>query len=158
VQAGVSRPWEELLAQAISAAQSHPLETDLLLAFKRRRSPPKVLAARLRPAPMQPQASSLPLGLGEGSGSYLVTGGLGGVGSAVVDWLIDAQHVRPERIVICTRRQVGAGHRRGAKVVTVDVGDRRALLGCEELRSLADVAGIFHLAGVLDDGVLRYTN
>jgi NAD(P)-dependent dehydrogenase (short-subunit alcohol dehydrogenase family) len=79
---------------------------------------------------------------------------MGGVGSAVVDWLLDAQHVKPSQIVICTRRQPKTAHSRGVTVVAVDVSDRQALLSCDALRRIPDVAGIFHLAGVLDDGIV----
>jgi nucleoside-diphosphate-sugar epimerase len=72
---------------------------------------------------------------------------MGGVGSALVNWLIDAQAVTPSQIVILTRRSLDTPHQRGATVVTVDVSNQEALLNCSALREMADVAGIFHLAG-----------
>jgi len=108
--------------------------------------------------------------------SYIITGGLGGVGLALVDWLVDVQQVEPCNIVILTRRQqagvskcqtLGECHvrrqeefdgrakgPRGATVIQADVSDKLALLGNKALEQLSDVAGIFHLAGVLDDGLI----
>lgn len=49
-----------------------------------------------------------------------------------------------------------ATHPRGATMVVVDVSDQRALLSSSVLAKLdpSRVRGIFHLAGVLDDGLL----
>ena len=96
-------------------------------------------------------------------GAYLVTGGLGGLGLAVADWLADrgARH-----LVLAGRRlpqgaaldSVAALRRRGVSVRTpsLDVAD-----AAEVARALAVIAregpplrGIVHAAGILDDGVL----
>ena len=92
-------------------------------------------------------------------GTYLVTGGLGGIGLLVVRWLIEhgAGHV-----VIASRRG-GAGQealldelRSGATGVTAvacDSGDRAALarLWSDVLPGLPPLRGIIHAAGVLAD-------
>ena len=170
-----------LMEQAVHAALRCPDETDVLVQFGRRSSrrrsaaAPTVLVARLQPCPL----SQIPASIGPADGafvhdaSYIITGGLGGVGLALVDWLVDVQQVDPCNIVILTRRQqavvskcqtLGECHvrrqeefdgrvgPRGATVIQADVSDRSALLGNKALVQLSDVAGIFHLAGVLDDG------
>jgi aryl carrier-like protein len=96
-------------------------------------------------------------------GTYLVTGGLGGIGLAVAGWLADrgARHV-----VLASRRRPddesrGALERltsRGVDVraESVDVGDAGALGAL--LRKIAStmppLRGVFHAAGVLDDGLI----
>jgi myxalamid-type polyketide synthase MxaB len=96
-------------------------------------------------------------------GAYLVTGGLGGIGLKVAHWLADRG---AKNLVLVgrsaasadARRQLDALEKAGVRVVTrsVDVGDRSALAALvEEIRrDLGPLRGIFHLAGVLDDGVL----
>ncbi|WP_143134710.1 beta-ketoacyl reductase, partial [Burkholderia ubonensis] len=96
-------------------------------------------------------APALPDGaLGAAGGPYLVTGATGGVGRALVDWLIDEQQVPPDRIVALCRS--GACAPRGVRAVSVDLDDARALDAA--LESIDAVEGIFHLAGVLDDGLI----
>ncbi|KVL62023.1 type I polyketide synthase [Burkholderia ubonensis] len=96
-------------------------------------------------------APALPDGaLGAAGGPYLVTGATGGVGRALVDWLIDEQQVPPDRIIALCRS--GACAPRGVRAVSVDLDDARALDAA--LESIDAVEGIFHLAGVLDDGLV----
>ncbi|WP_431825738.1 alpha/beta fold hydrolase [Burkholderia sp. F1] len=96
-------------------------------------------------------APALPAGaLGAAGGPYLVTGATGGVGRALVDWLIDEQQVAPDRIIALCRDAACAP--RGVRAVSVDLADARALDAA--LESLDEVEGIFHLAGVLDDGLI----
>nr|AFU82614.1 mixed NRPS PKS [Streptomyces sp. K01-0509] len=98
-------------------------------------------------------------------GSYLVTGGLGGLGLETAR-LLHEQGAR--HLVLAGRGAPGPAAEEvlaelraaGTRVVTVavDVADGTALAGC--LRELADtpglppLRGVLHLAGVLDDGVL----
>ncbi|KVZ41955.1 type I polyketide synthase [Burkholderia ubonensis] len=96
-------------------------------------------------------APALPDGaLGAAGGPYLVTGATGGVGRALVDWLIDEQQVPPDRIIALCRS--GACAPRGVRAVSVDLDDALAL--DTALESIDAVEGIFHLAGVLDDGLV----
>jgi polyketide synthase PksN len=91
--------------------------------------------------------------------TYLVTGGLGGLGRAVAGWLVEhgARH-----LALVGRRvenaDVAALEAAGARVhlVACDVGDANALAAAlAELRAAAPpLRGIVHAAGVLDDGVL----
>ena len=96
-------------------------------------------------------------------GTYLITGGLGALGRRVAEWLVasGAKH-----IAVMSRRkpsgepaewieQMNVG---GAKVVAVqgDVVDaaslEKALTGLR--KKMPPLVGVFHAAGVLDDGVL----
>ncbi len=95
-------------------------------------------------------------------GSYLITGGLGGLGLKVANWLIDqgAQHL------ILTGRQgtnstqaqtaVQEMRQRGANVLVVkaDVSKLDDVTHLLE-KCPNSLRGIFHAAGVLDDGILE---
>jgi acyl transferase domain-containing protein/acyl carrier protein/predicted O-methyltransferase YrrM len=92
--------------------------------------------------------------------SYVVTGGLGGVGRRVGLWLAarGAGH-----IVLAGRRpptdaalaSVKAMEESGARVTvwSVDVSQRDQLAAA--LATLTDLRGVIHAAGIVDDGVLR---
>ena len=97
-------------------------------------------------------------------GSYLVTGGLGGLGLSVAGWLADqgAGHLvlvgRTGAASAEQKAAVAAIEARGARVTVakVDVADRDQMA-----RVLDDVAasgiplrGVIHTAGLLDDGLL----
>jgi thioesterase domain-containing protein/NAD(P)-dependent dehydrogenase (short-subunit alcohol dehydrogenase family) len=96
-------------------------------------------------------------------GSYLITGGLGGLGLQTAQWLVEqgARHLvllgrsPPSE---AARERVAALERAGAAVVvtaadvSVEAEVSRVL---EEIaRTLPPLRGIIHAAGVLDDGVL----
>jgi acyl transferase domain-containing protein/acyl carrier protein len=96
--------------------------------------------------------------------SYLVTGGLGGLGLRVADWLIDhgaTRLVLIGRTGAATTAQQGAIAAlaaRGARVevAVADVASRTQLARAIELaRALGPLRGIVHAAGVLDDGLLE---
>lgn len=97
-------------------------------------------------------------------GTYLITGGLGGLGLKVARWLADR---RAKSLVLVgrsgvsdeARPEIEALREAGVRVEVrkCDIGSRdevAALLAyiAAEMRPLR---GVFHLAGVLDDGVLR---
>ena len=95
--------------------------------------------------------------------SYLVTGGSGALGQAVVDWLI-AQGAR--NLVLGGRRPPGAALEQriaawtaaGAQIACVmtDVADAAAVDGLvARAEALAPLRGVFHAAGTLHDGLLR---
>ncbi|MFV1966601.1 MAG: SDR family NAD(P)-dependent oxidoreductase, partial [Pirellulaceae bacterium] len=97
-------------------------------------------------------------------GTYLVTGGLGGLGLEVARWLADrgARH-----LVLVGRsaptekasRVMTALEQRGVHVVAkqCDVSNHQEVAGLvtEIAAERPPLKGVFHLAGVLDDGVLR---
>jgi amino acid adenylation domain-containing protein/thioester reductase-like protein len=115
--------------------------------------------ARLRPRPVRQGAvAELPI---REDGTYLITGGTGGVGLRLA--LEIARH-RPKRLVLTSRSGTPADQdasiweelqAAGTHVSTlaVDVCDatrmRRTLSDCGP-----DLRGVFHCAGVLDDGIL----
>ncbi len=89
--------------------------------------------------------------------SYLVTGGLGGIGRCVVEALVDrgARHVTINSRRAPTQEQSRWMTSLAPAAVThqvADVADEHqveALVRCEP-----PLAGVFHAAGVLDDGIL----
>jgi myxalamid-type polyketide synthase MxaE and MxaD len=98
-------------------------------------------------------------------GTYLITGGLGGIGLVVAQWLVD--HGARSLVLIgrhapgpTVHAQLAALSAAGAavQVALLDVADHAALAAL-----LADIAatrpplrGVFHAAGILDDGVLLH--
>lgn len=95
--------------------------------------------------------------------SYMVTGGLGGLGLLVARWMIErgARHV-----VLVGRNQPGPDatgriaemKRAGAQVnvIGADISDARQVAGIlDDIdRELPPLRGIIHAAGLLDDGIL----
>jgi polyketide synthase 12/epothilone polyketide synthase D len=97
-------------------------------------------------------------------GTYLVTGGLGGLGLSVAGWLAErgAGHLvlvgRSGAASAEQQAAVAALEARGARVTVarVDVANRAQLerLLAEVAASAMPLRGVIHTAGVLDDGVL----
>jgi acyl transferase domain-containing protein/acyl carrier protein len=117
------------------------------------------LVARL--APYRTPSTTPPTISAEGS--YLITGGLGGLGRKVATWLV-AQGAR--HLVLSGRRGVADPatqalldelRQRGAQVqvVAADVACQaeveRLVATCQQI---APLRGVIHAAGVLDDGIL----
>jgi amino acid adenylation domain-containing protein len=110
-----------------------------------------------------PMAAGTESWRGRDDGTYLVTGGYGALGLELAQWLA-GQGVR--HLVLCGRRPAGERARAVAaalseagvtvRLAVADVsvaGDVAAMV--EELKaSLPPLRGVFHAAGVLDDGVL----
>ncbi|MGW0828312.1 beta-ketoacyl synthase N-terminal-like domain-containing protein [Streptomyces sp. NPDC002845] len=109
-----------------------------------------LFAQRLLPAALP----ELPPGtLGTAEGSYLITGGTGGIGPTVTDWLIHHQGVAPGRVIVSGRKDPH-DLRRGVRFLEMDLARPVDVHACAE--GTGPLAGIVHLAGVLDDGVLRH--
>ncbi|TQF16693.1 SDR family NAD(P)-dependent oxidoreductase [Myxococcus llanfairpwllgwyngyllgogerychwyrndrobwllllantysiliogogogochensis] len=97
-------------------------------------------------------------------GTYLVTGGLGGLGFAVAKWMVEqgAGHLvligRDTALTPEQQQDVAALEAAGARVrvARADVSDRAQLARVlsETVRDEAPLRGVIHAAGVLDDGVL----
>ena len=107
-------------------------------------------------------AQSRPLDVRAGA-AYLITGGCGGLGLSVADWLID----RGARHLVLTGRRGAAGEAaarveamraRGARVDVArgDISDEVFISSLLDTiaRGPAPLAGIVHAAGVLDDGAI----
>ncbi|MEW6730187.1 MAG: SDR family NAD(P)-dependent oxidoreductase [Acidobacteriota bacterium] len=97
-----------------------------------------------------------------GDATYLITGGLGGLGLVVAEWLVEqgARH-----LVLVARRTVESNNRvldslkaAGAKVIVAQAdvaeNEQMAQLLKEIESSLPPLRGIVHTAGILDDGML----
>jgi hypothetical protein len=155
-----------------ACADDAALENDLLmtlfggtlrrfdLAALRLTAPPPVVE---RSASRRPLAALVAGGGSGGSGVLLLTGATGGLGGELLKWLVHAQRVPPHAIVVLSRRARSAmatGALRGSApvaavgVITGASPGRAALRACAPLRALENVRGIFHLAGMLDDGVV----
>ncbi len=96
-------------------------------------------------------------------GSYLMTGGLGGLGLAVAGWMVERG---ARRLVLVGRRgasgaareKLGQMEAAGAEieVARADVANRQQLASVLDRirRSASPLLGVVHAAGVLDDGIL----
>ena len=97
-------------------------------------------------------------------GAVLITGGLGALGLGVAKWLVEERGAR--ELVLLGRgspteekQEVMEGLRKcGAQVrwVKADVAERGEV--AKVLESVANLKGVIHAAGVLDDGVLAEQN
>lgn len=97
-------------------------------------------------------------------GTYLITGGLGGLGLTVAEWMVSrgARHLvlvgRRGASAAAAQKTLEAIKKLGASVVVaqVDVGQKEdvaRILG-EIRQSMPRLRGIVHAAGILDDGIL----
>ncbi|MBM7116107.1 type I polyketide synthase [Archangium primigenium] len=148
-QSGEEHP--ALFAELVSRER----EEEVLLRQGVRRVGRVARAARLEPA-----GGAVVRGDG---GSYLVTGGLGGLGLRVADWLAERG---ARSLVLVGRRGAENEAQRGAvdalrargiavEVVAADVSDpRHVARAVEQARQLGPLRGVIHAAGVLDDGML----
>jgi hypothetical protein len=78
------------------------------------------------------------------------------LGKSVVEWLLREQGLEPAQLVLLRRQGSAAlsGELARCRSVEVSQPDSREVLLASGLRELRGVAGIFHLAGVLDDGII----
>eukprot|EP00913_Durusdinium_trenchii_P000044 g40.t1 len=87
--------------------------------------------------------------------SYVLTGATGGLGKAVVSWLVNDQGLQPSQLVLLRRAGSSKLDDDLAKCTVVEaaaVDSKDSLkLALEKVRH---VTGVFHLAGVLDDGII----
>jgi acyl transferase domain-containing protein len=96
-------------------------------------------------------------------GTYLITGGLGGLGLKLTQWLVDrgARHLvllSRSGLSDDARVKIDALSRPGVTidVRTCDVGnDGDLACAINQIDERHPLRGVFHLAGVLDDGILR---
>lgn len=99
--------------------------------------------------------------------TYLITGGLGGLGLKLAQWLVNrgARHLLllgRSGVTDQSRAQVEALKRPGVEIAVrkCDVGNRAEIAAVltRAGQEMPPLGGIFHLAGMLDDGVLREQN
>lgn len=99
----------------------------------------------------------------EADGTYLITGGLGGLGLSVAQWMVDqgARHLvligrnapsAAAEEVVDTMRKAGAH----VMVARADVAQEQQMADvlAEMTQSMPPLRGIIHAAGILDDGIL----
>jgi acyl transferase domain-containing protein len=97
-------------------------------------------------------------------GSYLITGGLGGLGLRLAGWLAElgAKHL----VLVGRRGAESEGQREalhelrargvGVEVVAADVADRAQLArAVDRARQLGPLRGVVHAAGLVDDALLE---
>lgn len=87
---------------------------------------------------------------------YVLTGATGGLGAAVVEWMIREQGLLPQQLVLLRRAASSplTGVLSQCRVVEVDSPDDSDCLLLSALSNIQNVVGLFHLAGVLDDGIV----
>ncbi len=112
----------------------------------------------------QEDHSETPLSF-SGDGTYLITGGLGGLGLLVAQWLVDKDG---KHLVLVSRRpaneaaqkQINAIAQAGVEVTVIqaDVADYEAMsrVFSHIRQSLPTLRGIIHSAGMLDDATLQH--
>lgn len=118
-------------------------------------------------SPQRPAASGVQWVAGNERGTYLITGGFGGLGLEVARWLAEkgARHLmlvgrsapsQSARQIIDQIEQIGAD----VSVARCDVSNprdvERVLLEINE--DLPPLRGVIHAAGTLDDGILEQQN
>jgi NAD(P)-dependent dehydrogenase (short-subunit alcohol dehydrogenase family)/acyl carrier protein len=89
--------------------------------------------------------------------TYLITGGLGGLGLQVARWLAGGGAGNVVLLGRTDRRpQIEGFDAKVAKVILADVADRQQLSDALAAidREMPPLRGVFHLAGMLDDGML----
>lgn len=124
-------------------------------------------ARRLTTRPSRPERALAPAGTIDPNGAYLVTGGLRGLGLLVAEWLVD----QGARTLALMGRNEPGEHAKAAIARLEERGARVLLLRRDVTvkddvaQSLSEIAatgvslkGVFHCAGVLDDGVLVSQN
>lgn len=147
---------EELASSVAGLATHHSGETDLWVES----TDDTALIYTQRLEPMMEPSRKLPCVSKRGRDGqpavYLLTGATGGLGSALVAWLIHDQGLDPSQLVLLRRSGSSslAGDLAKCRVVEVSKPHDLEVLLSSTLRDLAKVTGIFHLAGVLDDGIL----
>jgi NADPH:quinone reductase-like Zn-dependent oxidoreductase/acyl carrier protein len=104
-------------------------------------------------APIAPMRSAF-----DPDGTYLITGGIGGLGLTVARWMVGRG---AQRVVLMSRRapssevqEAIAAMGGDVRAVQADVSDRDELAGV--LSSIKELRGVVHAAGILDDALLLH--
>ncbi|MCW7538529.1 SDR family NAD(P)-dependent oxidoreductase [Aquabacterium sp. A7-Y] len=115
-----------------------------------------------RLARLTPSAAGTDFRLSPGR-SYLVSGGLGGVGLSLIGWLLErgARHIvnlnrrAPDAAQAAQLQRLGQAHGARIDTLSVDVADLQSLRQAlaAGLSAAPPLAGVFHCAATLDDGL-----
>ena len=150
----------ELLA-LLDAGRAHHLQSDIWVhtVGRRTRSRQVVLTQQIVPVELTSEAADPNhVFAAEEDAVYIVTGGTGGIGQVLITWLVEVQNVPAAQVVAMCRNTGSDGARalqaQGVVTVGVDISDAVAVASCSALNGLTNVRGVFHLAGVLDDGLV----
>ncbi|HEY7143342.1 MAG TPA: SDR family NAD(P)-dependent oxidoreductase, partial [Streptosporangiaceae bacterium] len=145
--------WDERVAARFCAVLSGCGEDQVAI------RPAGVLARRLVRAPLPASAARG----WSAAGTVLVTGGTGAVGGHVARWLAGAGASHLALVSRSGPGAAGVAHRAAGlarqgtrvSVLACDVAERPQLAGLlDRLRAAGPLTGVFHAAGVLDDGML----
>jgi len=139
-----------LAGRVRTLADGNPAETDLWVKHGSLYVP--------RIEPMSEPVSRLPCvpKISDGQPAlYLLTGATGGLGRSVVQWLLSDQKLNSNQLVLL--RRTGStplpAALKGCRLVELSEPHNFQALD-SALRNLVCVTGIFHMAGVLEDGIL----
>ncbi|MEM7133969.1 MAG: SDR family NAD(P)-dependent oxidoreductase [Chloroflexota bacterium] len=152
-----SESAENLLAEILQPPLNSVLNNEAQIAY---RSGKRLLARLMR---SKVKTTDVPAKIHADS-TYLITGGLGAVGLIIADWLADegAKHlILTGRSGVTTAAQqevIDGLETEGVKVeiALIDVTNEEAMraLFMKIAASAHPLRGIFHMAGILDDGIL----
>lgn len=149
---------EDSLRRAVGLALEHRDEHDLWLRVTGRRDRQKLTVLTQRIIPETSLSLEKSTSAMSQIGTYVVTGGTGGVGTAVITWLIEVCAVPPAHIIALCRNPGSHGARQlaanGVSILQLDCSDPVAVRDCTNLGDLTNVVGVFHLAGVLEDALV----
>lgn len=149
------------LQALLSTGLNHSTQADVWVRTigTRRRARSVVLTPQIIPVEVSIEATAVnPALQTEDDSVYVVTGGTGGIGQALIGWLIDIQKIPAANIAALCRNTGSPGAKalqeRGVATIGVDISDAAAVASCGPLTELQNVRAVFHLAGVLDDGLI----
>lgn len=137
-----------------SAAATYSEETDLW--FRDANKPVMAYVPRLEPMASGKRSRCIQAhGIDGELASYVLTGATGGLGKAVVSWLVKDQGLQPSQLILL--RRAGSSKLDDELAMCTVIEANR--VDCKEslkkaLGNVRNVNGVFHLAGVLDDGII----
>jgi acyl transferase domain-containing protein/acyl-coenzyme A synthetase/AMP-(fatty) acid ligase/acyl carrier protein len=156
-----SQIYKDIIAKVCSLADLNRKETDLWVQDTQLAG--VAYAPRLEPM-MEPSLKLPCVQARNADGSqavYVLTGATGGLGSTLVDWLVTDQKLLHEQLVLVRRAGSSrplAGELAKCRIVEVSDVCSEAALSTSALQDMRGIAGVFHLAGLLDDGIIQGMN
>lgn len=142
------------VSRLCTAAATYSEETDLW--FSDINKPGMAYVPRLEPMASGKRTRCIQAhGIDGELASYVLTGATGGLGKAVVSWLVKDQGLQPSQLILL--RRAGSSKLDDELAMCTVIEANR--VDCKEslkkaLGNVRNVNGVFHLAGVLDDGII----